>query len=353
MSYRPLVSRVKRELWASLEASFRGLLPSDTDRLIGRLADNEVDVGRWRAILDNPAAFQLAIGNLLDQPPFVSFDTHVLMRPNGAFATNLGNFLKGEQVAERFGLPISRPGERPEQILYAMDDVEMRLRKLLDDPAFGSLDRSRVASPGEVLTGNPIRRAGTIHAVPIATLALSTRRETMQAALACEVPHRHGVRDWSDHVIERLLEDGFFWKGERFVPAVRLGMFGFVEVSTLESNAVQAALPEGAEPAGLVELLYAIERYPRILNWLRFAPDGGLRRDCAQICLRGLCFLSGIAGRIPTCDIATDLFLGSPSLAWYGEIEPRLDDGKTALIPYVIPLKTIDPKTLPVERPRP
>ena len=350
--YDPRVSEKHHELRERLTRGYDALTYGDQRRLVERLVENGVSCAQWTAVLrHHPRALESALAMLLDQPPFVSFDSYLVRRSRGR-ETSFAEILATGDWADQLGLNVcssERPGpERYEQIRRAVHHIWARLREEDRDLALGSPELEGSDDP-ERDQGD--ERGLRIPAVPIAAFALPTASATMRLALACREPRRYGVRDWGSRLLEDLPAYATFWEAETFAPAIRIGMFGLAEVDDLSPEAVAAALPASAQSAGLVELLYAIELYPRLLSWVGFDPGGGPRSRSVDLWLMGM-RLSHTRDGIPVCRVATDPLFGAPSLVWGHTRDRSLERGETALVPYVIPLESINPKELDLVRPR-
>ncbi len=350
--YEPTVSNFTHDLRRKLTDGYDAFSLADMRRQVLRLVENGVSCAQWKAALEHhPRALQPVLAALLDRPPFASFDAYLTRRSLGR-ETSFASILADGEWADLLGLNVwsrERPGhERHEQIRRAVTHVQARLRQEDRNPLFGSPDRPVLVAEGE---DRVIERVGAIPAVPIAAFALPSPSLTLRLALQCEVPSRYGLRDWDKRTVDDLLSGAKFWSKEDFGPAIRIGMFGLVEVDDLSPDKVAATLPHGAQPAGLVELLYAIELYPRLLSWVLFDLEGGFRPRRADFWLCGM-RMEPFRDRIPACYVDADPLLETPTLRWGTARDPHFTRDEIALVPYVIPLEPIDPKRLDLERPR-
>ncbi len=361
--YYPTIPESAHDQRQKLTEGYDAFSLADLRRLVQRLVENGVSCALWRATLEHhPRALQPVLQTLLDRPPFTSFDAYLTRCSLGretSFAHILGRGATPEHLkldvcsadfsgVERLEQACFSGVERLEQVHRAVDHVRRRLQQEDRNPLFGSPDRPVLTVPGE---GRVVERSGSVPVVPLATFVLPTSRLTLELAFELEVPKRHGVGTWGGHTIPDILHSATFWGGQHFEPTIRIGMFGLAEVDTLDPEAIAVALPAGAQPAGLVELLYAIELYPRLLSWVRFDPEGGFRSRRADFWLCGM-RMEPSRDRIPACYVDVDPLLETPTLRWGTARDPHLDRGEKALVPYVIPLEPIDPKSLNLECPR-
>lgn len=303
--------------------SFDDFSEADLLRLREMCADNDVNLQDLRTIFDHPRAGEAVTRTIRQQRPLARFASFV-----------------DEASAYR-------------QLMQSIQREERFRAKLLPEPSEGRLERERClrALSARLFIHETHERTlalqagnGSLDIALLALLSLQNERVTFDAyeraardrfGPASYIANARSERDRRNDLLASVMHS--IATPQR----ARLVYFGLLEVEewrpTLRS--FQAKLPPGASFAGY-ELFAALQRYPRLVEWMRLHPAGGVREQVTQfgLWLPGYSICKEGQEYALRLDVVID-GLERPVLGRLQLVALHAHRGAVDFVPYYLPVK--------------